>query len=112
MVAVKLLEKSGHSVCAVSNGVEALQMLASEPFDVVVLDMRMPELDGLETARRIRAGEGAHARIPLVALTGDVLPEERALAHEAGMEYFLAKPVSKADLDRVMARVSETRGSG
>ncbi|WP_243368101.1 hybrid sensor histidine kinase/response regulator [Fundidesulfovibrio soli] len=114
LVIVKLLEMAGHSVRTAVNGLEALELLGKEAFDVVLLDMRMPEMGGLEAARRIRAGGGNwDPGLPLVALTGNAMPEEREEALREGMNQYLVKPVSRVDLERAMARaVSEARSAG
>ncbi|WP_243310410.1 ATP-binding protein [Fundidesulfovibrio agrisoli] len=114
LVIVKLLEMAGHLVRTAVNGREALELLEQEPFDVVLLDMRMPEMDGLEAARRIRAGGGGwDAGVPMVALTGNALPEEREEALRAGMDQYLVKPVSRSDLERAMASaVRAARSAG
>jgi len=112
MVAAKLMEMSGHEVRTAVNGREALALLEQEAFDAVILDVRMPDMDGLETARRIRAGGGPwNAGVPIVALTGNAMPEEREEAMRAGMDQFLVKPVSRADLERVLAQAGGA-GSG
>ena len=102
-----LLGRDGHQVRLVSNGLEALQAFTEQDFDVVLMDVHMPELDGLAATRRIRQFELSHSRprTPVVALTASVLEEDRQAALAAGMDGFATKPV-EADLLRAeIARV-------
>ena len=103
----------GFQAQAVGNGYEALEALTHGRFDLVLMDCHMPEMDGLETTRNIRAAEtqkNATAggepvrRLPILALTADVLPENRACCLEAGMDDFVTKPVRKELLREVLAR--------
>jgi signal transduction histidine kinase/ActR/RegA family two-component response regulator len=96
----RLLEKRGHSVCVVSNGLEALERLGQERFDILFLDLQMPELDGMETCKRIRAAEqrttGVH--LPIVALTAHAMSGDREKCLEAGMDGYLSKPIRGPEL--------------
>jgi two-component system, sensor histidine kinase and response regulator len=99
MVAVRLLEQRKHSVTVVSNGVEALAALETGSFDLVLMDVQMPEMDGLEATQIVRekeAGSGNH--VPIIALTAHSMKgdEERFLA--AGMDAYLAKPLQVTEL--------------
>ncbi|MET0858555.1 MAG: ATP-binding protein, partial [Telluria sp.] len=98
-----LLEAMGHRVHIVENGLEALQALGSADFDMVLMDGRMPLIDGEQATRRIRAGgPGAEQvrdrRIPIVALTANASAPDRARYLAAGMDGFLSKPVDEAKL--------------
>jgi len=98
-VAVRLLEKRGHTVVAVEDGRQALQALDRERFDVVLMDVQMPEMDGFEAAAAIRARErteGGH--VPIVALTAHAMKGDRERCLDAGMDAYLAKPVSSEEL--------------
>jgi CheY-like chemotaxis protein len=100
------LERRGLVVVAVANGPEALDRLAAEPFDLVLLDAFMPGMGGAAVAREIRHREAA-ARlpaIPLVGITASVLPEDRDRALEAGMDALLAKPLDAGELADVLRR--------
>ncbi|HEY9140692.1 MAG TPA: response regulator [Bryobacteraceae bacterium] len=102
----RLLEKRGHSVCLASNGVEALARLAGERFDMLFLDLQMPELDGMETCKRIRAAEkesGLH--LPIVALTAHAMSSDREKCLQAGMDGYLSKPIQVADLAAALRTV-------
>ena len=94
-VAGRLLERRGHVVRYAENGAEALERLREEPVDLVLMDIQMPEMDGLEATRRIRAGEVGEelAHVPIVALTAHVSEDDRRRCQEAGMDAFLTKPV-------------------
>jgi two-component system sensor histidine kinase/response regulator len=98
-VAVGMLERAGHTAMVVSQGREALAALEREPFDVVLMDVQMPELDGLETTAAIRELEGeGGGHLPIVAVTAHVMKGdvERCLA--AGMDAYVAKPLRSAEL--------------
>lgn len=102
-----MLSHHGHRVRLVGNGLEALQAFEDEPFDVVLMDVHMPELDGLGAARQIRELEIERAlpRTPIIALTASVLEEDRQAALAAGMDGFATKPVEWPRLIAELARV-------
>ncbi len=103
-VGERLLERLGATVTAASGGVQALDLLSQQRFDLVLLDCQMPDLDGFQVTRRLRAGTGQNARTPVIALTAAVLDESRQKAQEAGMDDFLSKPVRLEELRRAMSR--------
>jgi CheY-like chemotaxis protein len=108
MVATRLLQREGHTVVAVEDGAEALRALAREPFDVVLMDVQMPNADGIETTAAIRAQERATgSHVPIVALTAHALKgdQERFLA--AGMDAYVAKPLKPAELFAIIDRLVE-----
>jgi two-component system, sensor histidine kinase and response regulator len=95
----RMLEKMGHEVSIAMHWALALELLEREEFDLVLMDMRMPVMDGLEATRRIRASEaGGERRIPIVALTANAFEEDRAACLNAGMDAFLVKPIAAAAL--------------
>ena len=105
-VAQRLLEKAGHSVTIAGNGREALAWLVSQPFDLVLMDVQMPEMDGLEATTAIRQREretGQH--LPIVALTAHAMKGDRERCLEAGMDAYVTKPVVQQVLFQVMADV-------
>ncbi len=110
IVAVALLESRGHTVKSVETGKEAMKALSEEAFDLVLMDVRMPEMDGIEATRRIRAGEAGDSNVPIVALTAYALggDHERLLA--AGMDAYLAKPIDMEALDRALSDVISGKG--
>jgi len=100
----RLLERRGHCVTVVHDGSEAVQALAAEPYDVVLLDVQMPGMDGLEAARIIRDPGSPVLRhdVPIIAVTAHALSEDRALCLAAGMDDYLAKPIVPEQLFRVV----------
>jgi two-component system sensor histidine kinase EvgS len=102
-----MLQKLGCRPHLVENGRQALAALAESAFDCVLMDMRMPELDGLAAVRALRRGEaGPAARTtPVVALTAHALAEDRCAALEAGVDAYLVKPVDMAELGRTLGHV-------
>ena len=96
---VAILRKSGHLVRVVSNGTEAVAAVQEKTFDVVLMDLQMPDMDGLEATRRIRAHErDSGHRTRIVALTGNAFASSRAQCEEAGMDGFLPKPFRREAL--------------
>ncbi|CUW39729.1 putative Signal transduction histidine kinase [Magnetospirillum sp. XM-1] len=93
-----LLKRWGQRVTLAHNGAEAIAALARQPFDVVLMDVHMPGIDGLEATRRIRAMSGPVATIPIIAMTADVLDGDASLCLEAGMDDYVSKPVEPARL--------------
>ena len=107
MLATALLGKMGHRVDTVANGREALEALGRAPYDLILMDVHMPEMDGLEATRRIRQAEAdgrRRGRLPIVALTASTLEGDRQVCIEAGMDEFLAKPLKPEALQAVLAR--------
>ena len=100
---LKLLELGGYTARVAGNGNEVLSLLEAEPFDLVLMDVQMPELDGLETTARIRASEKSTGRcIPIIALTADYQPSAAKGYLEAGMTACVPKPVEPGELYRVI----------
>jgi CheY-like chemotaxis protein len=102
-VAVALLRKRGHEVVAVPDGAEAVELAEGGSFDIVLMDIQMPVMDGLEATRRIRA-QAINAELPIVALTAHAFAEERERCRAAGMNDFLAKPFKPDDLYDLVER--------
>jgi two-component system, sensor histidine kinase and response regulator len=98
-LAVRILEKDGHSVVVAGNGKEALAALDRETFDLILMDVQMPEMDGLETTKAIRKDEmDKHRHIPIVAMTAHAMIGDRDLCLAAGMDGYLSKPIRALDL--------------
>jgi signal transduction histidine kinase/CheY-like chemotaxis protein len=108
MVLVGYLESFGHQVELAVNGQEALDRIAAEPFDLVMMDCQMPELDGYEATRRVRRREAEQEpprrRLPIVAVTAHAFPGERERCLEAGMDDYLVKPFRPDELAALLAR--------
>lgn len=102
-----MLERAGHTVVAVADGEQAVAAVQQQHFDVVLMDIQMPVMDGLEACRLIRQSEQAQQRkpLPVIALTASVLDEDKVAAKEAGMQGFASKPVDFAALTNEIARV-------
>lgn len=90
------------------DGLAALKACESGVFDVIFMDVRMPELDGRETTRRLRSGHGSNVATPVIAVTADTAPEDIAACLDAGMNHFVAKPLTPAVL---LAALSEVLGA-
>ena len=89
-----ILQPLGCEITTAADGMIALDRCAETVFDVIFMDVRMPELDGRETTRRLRAGDGPNARTPVIAVTADTAPEDIAACQAAGMAYFVSKPLT------------------
>jgi CheY-like chemotaxis protein len=109
LVTSRLLERWGHHVSVVPNGLEALEALGRSCFDLVLMDVQMPVMDGLEATRRIRAREGSRSHTPIVALTAHALSGDEQTLRAAGMDAYLAKPLSSQELKRVLAGIVSSR---
>ncbi|MFO7749404.1 MAG: PAS domain S-box protein [Desulfobacteraceae bacterium] len=118
-VALGILEKMGLRADAVANGQEAIHALENIPYDLVLMDVQMPEMDGLEATRRIRElsprpvapsrseadlGPLTSGKIPIIAMTAAAMQEDRERCFEAGMDDYVAKPVNPGELARVLTR--------
>ena len=102
-----LMKKEGHTVTTVNNGEAAVHQATHQPFDLVLMDVQMPGMSGLEATQHIRHFEVTHARtsVPIIALTASVLLSDRQAAHQAGMDGFATKPIELKQLKAEMARV-------
>lgn len=102
----RLLQKDGHAVTLAENGRAAVEAVDHDSFDVILMDVQMPEMDGLEASRRIREIEtGGRRRTPIIALTAGAMESDREDCLAAGMDAYLTKPVSPDELRRVLAEV-------
>jgi two-component system, sensor histidine kinase and response regulator len=111
-LALRLLEKRGHTVVVAGNGHEALEALGRERFDAVLMDVEMPEMDGFETTAAIRRlEEGTGARIPIIAMTAHAMKGYREQCLASGMDGYVSKPLQARDLfDAVEGLVSDPPG--
>jgi CheY-like chemotaxis protein/HPt (histidine-containing phosphotransfer) domain-containing protein len=103
-VGLLLLEKMGYVADVAGNGIEVLEALRRQPYDLILMDVQMPGMDGLEAARRIRAEFPVERQPRIVALTANVLREQREACLVAGMDDFVQKPIVFADLRAALAR--------
>jgi CheY-like chemotaxis protein len=112
LLATKLLTNMGHRVDTVGDGKEALEALSRAPYDLVLMDVHMPEMDGLEATRRIRRAESSSRakrgrpafRTPIVALTANAMEGDRQVCLDAGMDDFLTKPLDPEALRAILKR--------
>ena len=104
-LATRLLEKRGHSVVVAGNGREALMALEKESFDLVLMDIQMPEMDGMEATAKIREKEKlAGGHLPVVALTAHAMKGDQEICLAAGMDDYLTKPIRPQELDKLLGK--------
>ncbi len=111
-VALRLLEQLGYHADVAANGLEALEALERQPYDVVLMDVQMPELDGLDAARRICERWPADVRPHIVAMTANAMPEDREACLAAGMHDYLAKPIRPNELAMALSRTRTLEDTG
>jgi CheY-like chemotaxis protein len=92
-LALRLLQQMGYRADLASNGIEAVESVQRQTYDVVLMDVQMPEMDGLEAARRIREREGTGMRVRIVAMTANAMQGDREMCIDAGMDDYLTKPI-------------------
>ncbi|SMH36290.1 PAS domain S-box protein [Azospirillum agricola] len=105
-IVVAMLGRAGHSVTAVTDGLQAVRAVEAQKFDAVLMDVQMPVMDGITATRHIRAMPGAAREIPVVALTGNAMPGNRDEYLAAGMTAYLPKPIVSSDLFKTLAAVT------
>ncbi|MGR3803251.1 MAG: ATP-binding protein [Marinibacterium profundimaris] len=104
-VTCSMLEREGHSVTCARDGQSGVEKANAHRFDLILMDISMPVLDGLEATRQIRAGCGPSAQAPIIALSANVLPQDTERFHAAGMDDFLGKPLTLDALRRALCTV-------
>ena len=107
-LAMALLQRWGHTVVLAQNGLEAVAEFSRQKFDLILMDMQMPELGGLDATRRIRACEKPGKRVPIIAMTANAMEADRLACFDAGMDDFISKPFDAAKL-RVLIGDATTR---
>lgn len=105
MLVSKVLAQAGHRVDEAVDGREALRAAVRTDYDVILMDMQMPVMDGLEATRAIRTLPGQSASVPIIAVTADAMPEHRRIYLDAGVDSLLTKPIDWRLLNRTLARV-------
>lgn len=103
-MASRILEKSGFVVSVASNGREAVDIYRKEAFDLILMDVDMPVMDGLEATQAIRRLEkDAASRVPIIAMTGHAMKDDREKCMEAGMDGYISKPVDPRRLVEIIS---------
>ncbi|MEM6648730.1 MAG: response regulator [Pseudomonadota bacterium] len=102
VLATAILKRAGHHVDVAGNGAEAVETFTLAEYDIVLMDMRMPEMDGLEATKALRAA--GHIDVPIIALTANAMGVDREACLQAGMNDFLSKPFDPNDLTRLLDR--------
>ena len=106
-VASRMIEKYGCHVRLANNGREAIEINGREAFDLIFMDMQMPEVNGLEATEAIRLAErGSSVRIPIVALTANAMSGDRQMCFDAGMDYYLSKPIESDKLADLLRQIA------
>jgi CheY-like chemotaxis protein len=103
-----ILTHEGHQVEVAANGREALELVKSNKFDIVFMDLHMPEMDGIEASRQIRAWEKDNSHTFIVALTASYLPEVGQVLFDAGMDNYISKPFEIEQIKRLLRYSSPT----
>ena len=103
-IAVLMLEKAGHQIDVVNGGADAIEAVRGKAYDLVLMDVQMPDVDGLEATRRIRALPVAHAGVPVIAVTASAMQGDDQRCFDAGMNDYVTKPIDRA---RLLSKVSE-----
>ncbi len=110
-VATGLLKRGGHNVAIANNGREALDATKNTAFDLVLMDIQMPELDGFEATQAIRNRERSGSKhVPIIAMTAHAMKSDREACLQAGMDGYVAKPIRASELNQAIAAVLEQRG--
>ena len=103
VVLCEMLRRAGHSFDEARDGVEAVETAAMRPYDVILIDLNMPRMNGVDATEAIRAGSGPNCDTPIIAVTANVLPEARSRLEAAGVCRVISKPITRKLLDQVLA---------
>ena len=104
-----MLGKMGHRITLATNGLEALEQWRQSDFDLILMDVQMPEMTGLQATMQIRREEATGAHVPIVAMTASAMSEERERCLAAGMDDFISKPVSYQVIEQMIAATFSQR---
>ncbi len=107
LLLTKILEAAGHQITLVENGRQAVDTVAAGDFDVVLMDVQMPVLDGLAASREIRSLSGINRDIPIIAVTADVIPSQIVKILDSGIDDHVGKPINPAQLFEALANISK-----
>jgi CheY-like chemotaxis protein len=110
-VAKLMLQKLGLRADVAGNGLEAVQMFAMAPYDLILMDCQMPDMDGYAAAREIRLGEGANRRVTIIAMTADAMAGVRDQCLASGMDDYVPKPIRLQDLFEVLQKCDSAAAS-
>jgi CheY-like chemotaxis protein len=110
-LALRLLKQMGYRADLAANGIEAIACVEREDYDVVLMDVQMPEMDGLEASRRISAQEARHRRPRIIAMTANAMQGDREVCLAAGMDDYLTKPIRVDALVQALARTTPRAGA-
>jgi signal transduction histidine kinase/ActR/RegA family two-component response regulator len=109
-VARLILEKMGHRVTLADNGAQAVERCKAVAYDLVLMDMQMPEMDGIEATRQLRAAPAPVREVPIIALTANAFEADVQACLQAGMNGYVSKPVNRRKLEDAIASVQQSRG--
>jgi CheY-like chemotaxis protein len=109
-LARRLLEKQGHTVTIASDGREAIKAFETNAFDVILMDIQMPEVDGFEATQTIRERETNNQRIPIIAVTASAMSGDRERCLAAGMDGFVSKPIDMGELSETISLLCAALG--
>jgi CheY-like chemotaxis protein len=103
-----MLARVGYRADTAANGLEVLSALERQPYDIVLMDVQMPEMDGLEATRRIRAAQETGKPVPwIIALTANAMEGDREVCEKAGMDDYVSKPIKSGDLVAALLRARQ-----
>jgi len=106
-VAMAMLVKLGYTVDLAENGLEAITAAEKKPYGIILMDMQMPVMGGIEATRMIRSTEGPNVRTPIIALTANAMESDNEVCREAGMKDFITKPINRKSLVDCIAIYSQ-----
>jgi len=103
-VVLQLLKRLGYRADVANNGLEVLEALKRQPYDVILMDVQMPEMDGIDATRHIRQDENPQERLSIIAVTANTMQGQKEICLEAGMDDYLTKPLRSEQLAEALAK--------